>query len=151
MKFLLVSYRWVRLVRTFYIFKINKELSILLGESPYTLFKALESIYLMDKENVGVGRELLEQVSNLINTDAYNRLIYEKNKDNDFYQKIGNRHRIYNKYRQEETIITVKNTHILLTTNVLPKNINLFLPTNDLFVCDFANRDYFWLSRLVAI
>lgn len=126
-------------------------MTLLLLNSPYNLYKTLESIYLMDKTNVGMGRDILEQVCNLINLDVYNKMIYDKNKDNDFYMKTGNSHRIYNKYRNEETIITVKNTHILMTTNVLPKNIRLFLPTNDLFVCDFANRDYFWLSQLVAI
>ncbi len=137
------------LVRTFYIFKINRELQILLLEHPYTLFKTLESIYLLDRESVSIGKEMLEQLTKIIDTKAYNKMIYEKNKDNDFYLKVGNNHRIYNKYRGEETNIYVKNTHILLTTNVLPQNINLFLPTNDLFVCDFANRDYFWLSKLV--
>lgn len=126
-------------------------MSVLLYSNPYTLYKTLESVYLLDKESIGVGREILEQVSNLIDTIAYNKMIYEKNKNNDFYMKIGSNHRIYNKYRDEETNIVVKNTHILLTTNVLPKNINLFLPTNDLFVCDFENRDYFWLSQLIAI
>lgn len=126
-------------------------MSILLLNSPYNLYKTLESIYLLDKTSVGVGREILEQVSSLINTNMYNKMIYEKNKDNDFYMKMGSSHRIYNKYRAEETIITVKNTHILMTTNVMPKNIKMFLPTNDLFVCDFENRDYFWLSQLVAM
>ena len=126
-------------------------MSILLLNSPYNLYKTLESIYLLDKTSVGVGREILEQVSSLINTNMYNKMLYEKNKDNDFYMKMGSSHRIYNKYRAEETIITVKNTHILMTTNVMPKNIKMFLPTNDLFVCDFENRDYFWLSQLVAM
>lgn len=136
-------------MRTFYIFRINRELSVLLLENPYTLYKTLESIYLMDKTDISMGKELLDQVSLRFNVDTFNKMIYEKNKDNDFYMKIGNNHRIYNKYRAEETNIYVKNTYILVTTNVLPKNINLFLPNNDLFVCDFANRDYFWLTRLV--
>ncbi len=137
-------------MRTFYIFKINKELSTLLSDRPYTLYKTLESIYLMDKENISMGKELLEKVTVQIDTLAYNKLIYEMNKDNDFYMKIGNSHRVFNKYRIEETNILVKRTHILMTTNVLVKNIHSFLPTNDLFVCDFQNRDYFWLSKLVS-
>ena len=146
----MLSFNWVMIMRTFYIFKINKEFSLLLKENPYTLYKTLENIYLLDKESISIGKDLLEQVASLINIDAINKMIYEKNKDNDFYMKIGSNHRIYNKYRDEETIITVKNTHIYLTTNVLPKNIHLFLPSKDLFVCDFQNRDYFWLSKLVS-
>ncbi len=137
-------------MRVFYIFKINRELSILLLDSPYTLFRSLEGIYLLDKDAVSLGRDMLEQISCKIDVLNYNKMLYEKNKDNDFYMKIGNHHRIYNKYRAEETNIYVKNTHILLTTNVLPKNIASFLPSNDLFVCDFENRDYFWLNKLVT-
>ena len=136
-------------MRTFYIFKINRELSILLLENPYTLYKTLENIFLMNRESVSLGKEILEQVANIIDAKTYNEMIYEKNKDNDFYMKIGNKHQIYNRYRDEETTIIVKNTHILMKTNVLPKNIKYFLPTNDLFVCDFVNRDYFWLSQLI--
>ena len=138
-------------MRTFYIFKINKELSILLDESPYNLYKSLESIYLLDKKDVSYGKDLLEQITQLIDADKYNYLLYEKNKDNDFYMKIGNKHRIMNKYRDEETNICVKKTHITITTNIMPKNLNMFLPSNDLFVCDFHNKDYFWLSKLVTI
>jgi len=138
-------------VRTFHIFKINKELSILLDESPYNLYKTLEGIYLLNKENVSYGAYLLEQVISFIDIEKYNKLLYEKNKDNDFYMKIGNYHRIINKYREETTKITVKKTYILVESNVLAKNISLFFPSNDLFVCDFANKDYFWLSKIVAV
>ena len=122
-------------MRTFYIFKINRELSILLLENPYTLYKTLENIFLMNRDSVSLGKEILEQVTNIIDAKTYNEMIYEKNKDNDFYIKIGNKHQIYNRYRDEETTIIVKNTHILMKTNVLPKNIKYFLPTNDLWVC----------------
>ena len=49
-------------LRTFYIFKINKEMGILLKESPYNLFKSLESIYLLDRASIGYGKELLDQI-----------------------------------------------------------------------------------------
>ncbi|MEG0794203.1 MAG: hypothetical protein RSF02_03170 [Bacilli bacterium] len=138
-------------MRTFYVFKINKELSVLLDESPYNIYKTLEGIYLLDKTSVSYGKDMLEQVTSLIDKEKINKQIFEKNKDNDFYTLVGNNHRILNKYRQEETNIFVRRTHILITTNVLPRNINSFLPANDLFVCDFENKDYFWLSKLVLL
>ena len=138
-------------MRTFYIFKINKEMGILLKESPYNLFKSLESIYLLDKASVGYGKELLDQIIVPIDKVKFNKLIYEKNKDNDFYMKIGDNHRIFNKYRKEETNILVKNSHILMKTNIISKNIQKFLPLNGLFACDFENKDYFWLEELVQL
>lgn len=122
-----------------------------MDESPYNLYKTLEGIYLLDKANASYGKDLLDQLIVPLNKDKYNKVIYEINKDNDFYMKVGNNHRIVNKYRKEETNIIVKNAYILLKTNALNKNIKNFLPSNDLFVCDFLNRDYFWLSKLVHL
>jgi len=138
-------------MRTFYIFKINKEMGILLKESPYNLFKSMEGIYLMDKADVGFGKELLDQIIVPIDKLKYNRLIYDKNKENDFYIKSGDIHRIVNKYRKEDTIIKVRNSHILLHTNIINKDIRKFLPISELFACDFENKDYFWLEELVRL
>ena len=138
-------------MRTFYIFKINKEMGILLKESPYNLFKSMEGIYLMDKADVGFGKELLDQIIVPIDKLKYNRLIYDKNKENDFYIKSGDIHRIVNKYRKEDTIIKVRNSHILLHTNIINKDIRKFLPKSELFACDFENKDYFWLEELVRL
>lgn len=138
-------------MRTFYIFKISKEMSILLKENPYNLFRSLEGIYYLDKTSVSVGKDLLDQIIEPINKLKYNREIYELNKNNDFYIKIGNIHRIKNKYRAEETTMTVKNSHILLETNIINKNIKNILPLNRLFACDFENKDYFWLEELIRL
>ena len=138
-------------MRTFYIFRINREMTLLLRESPYNLFKSLEGIYLLDKANIGYGKEMLDDLIVPIDKLKYNRLIYDKNKDNDFYMKIGDNHKIVNKYRKEETNIWVCNSHILLKTNIINKNIRKFLPLNELFACDFENKDYFWLEELVRL
>ena len=113
--------------------------------------KSLESIYLLDKASVGDGKDLLDQIIVPIDKLKFNKLIYDKNKDNDFYMKIGDNHRIINKYRKEETNIQVKNSHILMKTNIISKNIQKFLPLNGLFACDFENKDYFWLEELVRL
>lgn len=138
-------------MRNFYIFRINKEMEILLKESPYNLFKSLEDIYLLDKANIGIGKDLLDQLIVPIDKLKYNKLIYELNKDNDFYMKYKDEHKIVNKYRKEETIITVKNSHILLKTNVVNKDIKKFLPITNAFLCDFQNKDYFWLEELIYL
>lgn len=126
-------------------------MGILLKESPYNLFKSLEGIYALDKASIGMGKDLLDQLIVPIDKIKYNRLIYDKNKENDFYMKSGDMHRIVNKYRKEDTTITVKNSHILLKTNMINKNIRKFLPISELFACDFENKDYFWLEQLVRL
>ena len=138
-------------MRTFYIFRINKEMEILLKDSPYNLFKSLEDIYLLDKTSIGIGKDLLDQIIVPIDKIKYNKLIYELNKDNDFYMKTGDVHKVVNKYRKEETTITVKNSHILLKTNIINRDIKKFLPVTEAFACDFQNKDYFWLEELIYL
>ena len=138
-------------MRTFYIFKISNDLAVLTKDTPYNLYKTLEGIYLLDKGSISYGKDLLDQVIVPLDKEKYNKDLYEKNKDNDFYMKFGNTHKIINKYRKEETEIVVKNSHIVLKTNVLSKNIKTFFPVPNLFACDFESRDYFWLSKLVTL
>ncbi len=106
---------------------------------------------MLDKANIGYGKEMLDDLIVPIDKLKYNRLIYDLNKDNDFYMKVGDNHKIVNKYRKEETNIWVRNSHILLKTNIINKNIRKFLPLNELFACDFENKDYFWLEELVRL
>ena len=60
-------------MRTFYIFRINKEMEILLKDSPYNLFKSLEDIYLLDKTSIGIGKDLLDQIIVPIDKMKYNK------------------------------------------------------------------------------
>ena len=123
----------------------------LLRNNPYNLFRSLEGIYYLDKANISYGKELLDNLIVPIDKLKYNKMIYEKNKDNDFYMKVGDNHRIINKYRKEDTNIIVKNSHILIRTNIISKDIKKYLPINELFACDFDNKDYFWLEQLVRL
>lgn len=138
-------------MRTFYIFKINREMGILLKDSPYNLFKSLEDIYLLDKSNISLGKDLLDQLIVPIDKLKYNKIIYDMNKDNDFYMKSSDMHKIVNKYRKEETTIIVKNSHILLKTNIISRDIKKYLPIEAMFACDFYNKDYFWLEQLIHL
>lgn len=124
---------------------------MLLRNNPYNLFRSLEGIYLLDRSNIGIGKDLLDQLIVPIDREKYNELIYNKNKDNDFYMKYRDTHRIFNKYRNEETCITIKNSFIMLKTNIINRDIKKFLPLSGFFACDFDSKDYFWLEELVYL
>lgn len=126
-------------------------MGILLKDSPYNLFKSLEDIYLLDKSNISLGKDLLDQLIVPIDKLKYNKIIYDMNKDNDFYIKSGDMHKIVNKYRKEETTIIVKNSHILLKTNIISRDIKKYLPLRQCFACDFTIKDYFWLEQLIHL
>ena len=136
-------------MRTFYIFKINKEMAILTKDNPYNIFKSMEDIFKMTKKELPVGLNIYEQLITPINQNIINRKIIMSYKDNDYYQKNYNVHSIYNKYKPEETKLTVKNSYLLLESNVIkPSFLKELSYDKDLFVCDFANKDYFWVDEL---
>ncbi|MBQ9833973.1 MAG: sporulation inhibitor of replication protein SirA [Bacilli bacterium] len=136
-------------MRTFYIFKINKEMAILTKDNPYNIFKSMEDIFKMTKKELPVGLNIYEQLITPINQNKVNRKIIMSYKDNDYYQKNYNVHSIYNKYKPEETKLTVKNSYLLLESNVIkPSFLKELSYDRDLFVCDFANKDYFWVDEL---
>lgn len=136
-------------MRTFYIFKINKEMAILSKDNPYNIFRSMEDIFKMTKKELPVGLNIYEQLITPINQNKVNRKIIMSYKDNDYYQKNYNVHSIYNKYKPEETKLTVKNSYLLLESNVIkPSFLKELSYDKDLFVCDFANKDYFWVDEL---
>ncbi len=136
-------------MRTFFIFNISKEMLILTKDTPYNLYKTMESIYNLDKKNVSIGLQFYEQLVNPINKDKILKILYENHKNNDYYLVSNNIHSIYNKYRPEDTKLYVNNAYMKLTTNYIKptflKDLKIF---NNLFVCDFQNKDYFWLISI---
>ena len=126
-------------------------MGILLKNRPYNLYHTLESIYLLDKTSVGVGKDLLDELIVPIDKERYNKMLFEKNKNNDFYMKFKDNHQIINKFQNETTNIIVKNCYILLRTNIINKDISKYLEVSDLFACDFDNKDYFWLEQLIHL
>ena len=64
-------------MRTFYIFKINKELAILTKDSPYNMFKSMEQIYKLDKKDFNLGLKLFEQLAEPLNHQKINTYLYK--------------------------------------------------------------------------
>lgn len=136
-------------MRTFYIFKINREIAILTKDSPYNMFKSMEQIYKLDKKDFSLGLKLFEQIAVPLDNKKIDRCIYNKFKENDHYMKYKNVHKINNRYKPEETKLVVNKAYLLLKSNIVkPLFLNSLKIDNDLFVCDFENKDYFWLERL---
>ena len=137
-------------MRKFYIFKINREMAILTKDSPYNIYKNMEQLKKYNIDNVSFCFNIYEQIVTPINNRSFNRRILNKYKDNNYYQKYHNIHTIYNKYKPEETKLVIKNTYILLETNsIKPSFLKDLAFDKDLFVCDFDNRDYFWIEQVI--
>ncbi len=140
----------VSILRTFYIFKIKREMTILTKEIPYNLYHTIESMYYIDSFNMGTSFKIYDEIFASFDPSYLNKRIYNLFKNNRYYKYYDKKHIIYNPYKPEESILKVYNSHIILKSNAInPTLLINYLGSDNLFVCDFKNKDYFWLNEFV--
>lgn len=137
-------------MRTYYVFKMKREFVNLYRENANSLFNVLKHLYYMKKHEIDYGFNLFSQLTERINKDELDRKIYVKYHSEMVYSKNDNEHVINNLYKDEVSILTIKNTYILITAN---RNYSSFFNVIDslgdeYFVCDFINQDYFWVNNI---
>lgn len=120
--------------------------------NPYHLFKTMEDIHSFDKSDISVAYDLFMQIVSPFDKSQINNLIFHECQANDFYSKFHNIHRIQNRYIPEDTCLIVNKAFLLLESNIpRPSFLKQLDGIDNLFVCDFKNKDYFWLSELVRL
>ncbi len=134
-------------MRTYHIFKINSNISKLYYNRTYYLYKMFEEIFLstigdLDK-NINVYKKLILSY----NVKKINSLLYRNNLKENNYNKELNSHKIIKD--NEKSKLLIHDSFIKIKSNI---NFPIFLKDlkkeKNLFVCDFSNRDYFWLDKL---
>jgi len=139
-------------MRTFYIFSINKSFYNLMKNNPYHLFKTMEDIHSFNNSDISVAYDLFTQIASPFDKSLINNKLFKELNDLDFYSKFRNVHRIQNKYIPEDTMLVVNKAFLILESNILkPAFLNALKDYKNLFVCDFKNKDYFWLNELVSL
>lgn len=123
-------------------------MSILTKDSPYMLFKSFESIYLADRNDLGMASTLYEQLAAKFNKAMLNQKITEEYKGNQHYMYTKDHHNYYNKYKDETCNIIVKNSYLVCNSNNTKLELLKKLTGFNLFACDFENKDYFWLDEI---
>ena len=135
-------------MRVYYLFKINDSFSKLYYNKTYYLYKMLEEISISCKFDFIISYRLFEQMATAYNKSDINSMIYKKFMYDENYNKILNKHVLDDGV--EKTKLTVYNTYIKIKTN---QNISAFFKIlsneENIFVCDFNNKDYFWLNKVV--
>ena len=134
-------------MRTFYIFKINREFKTITRNKPYNLYLALDNIHSMNSENVSLAYKLFDEICDMPNTKELNLTIFNEYKDSDYYIKFNNNHLINNYYTTENSKLTINKTYLKLKSSLNnPTFFKALKNIPNLFVIDFASKDYFWLS-----
>lgn len=138
------------LMRTYFAFKIKKEFFQLYKDNSRSLYEVLRHLYYMRKHEMSYGFNLFSQLTEKINKKELNKAIYIRYHNDMVYSKSGNEHIINNLYKDEISVLTIKNSYILITAN---HNYSSFFNIinefgNEYFICDFTYQDYFWLNDL---
>lgn len=134
-------------MRVYYLFKINESFSNLYYNKTYYLYKMLEQIYKSSKSDFIISYRLFSQMAVAynkaeINSNIYKEFLYDSN-----YMKTLNKHTFDDGI--EKTKLTVYNTYIKIKTNQnLTNFFRILVKEKNIFVCDFNNKDYFWLGKV---
>lgn len=111
------------------------------------MYKIIEELYYTKDYDMLHTYKYYQKFAIEFNKLALNEYIYNLNKNNQNYYRDNNIHILNNeKYNK----LTINSTCIILKTDdiysVFLNDINLQL--DNLFICDFKNKDYFWLDSL---
>ena len=143
----------VSVMRMYYVFDVKDEVVSLYQDNPASLYKILESIYYMHREEVDYGFNLFKQITKRIKVRELNNLLYIKLHKDLVYSKMENEHIINDLYHDEVSILKVKNSHLLIESNKsyssFFKILNIINP--NYFVCDFKEKDFFFVNNIIKM
>ena len=135
-------------MRTYYIFNINNNFSSTYKNKPFKMYKILEEIYYTKDYNLSFTYHIFNEVANKFHKNILNNYIYDNYKYLDGYIKDGNTHIINNNNELSKLVVSSSSIRIKSLNNYTLFFNLLSLYDDNLFICDFNNKDYFWLSKL---
>lgn len=137
-------------MRVYYVFIVNDYFASFYNSRPSSLYKIFEQVYNLNNNDIVLGYRIFEQVAIPFNKMNVNEYIYNKHCGELSYSRNINNHIIKNLYFDEVSKLTVYNSHLKIKSNI---NYPTFIDSlkdfeTNLFVCDFVNKDYFWLDKI---
>jgi len=135
-------------MRTYYIFNINNYFSYIYKKKPYKIYKILEEIYHTNNHDIVLSYKLFEQIAISFNKTKINSYIKEKYKYEKNYYNNNNIHILAS--GNEYSKLVINNSNIKIKTNInIPTYLkDIYIYCDNIFVCDFINKDYFWLEKI---
>jgi len=137
-------------MKVFFIFDMKLEFVKLYQDNKRVLFNILKQIYFLDRDEIQYGQNLFYQLINKIDKESIDTKIYIDFHRNISYSKRKGTHYINNIYRGEISRMSIKSTYIKLETE---QEFSTFFEilknfSNNYFVCDFENQDFFFITEL---
>ena len=135
-------------MRTYYIFKINDSFTTRYNNKSNSIYKMLNDIRLSNKKDSVKISKFYNKLTKPLDKKKINDLIIRNHINDFYYKKIGIYHELSNNI--EGSILTVNNTFIKIVTNTNISTFfkDLYLLNENLFLVDFDNKDYFYITDL---
>lgn len=135
-------------MRVYYLFKVNSYFYYIYKKKPFKMYKMLEEIYHTKNSDVVLTYRMFEQIASPFNKNKVNNYINNCLNNEVFYVRSNNIHLISSNI--EYSKLSVSNSNLKIKTNI---NYTSFFDildnyTDNIFVCDFINKDYFWLQNV---
>ncbi len=140
-------------MRRYYVFKLKKEFIKLYSDNPINLYDNLRRIFYSDKKYLNYNYNLYNQMIERLDKEQIDAYLYIKLHNKMFYLKKDGEHIINNLYKDEVSILKIKNSYIVIEVNNNDSMFFKFLSDyyRDFFVCDFENIDYFFLKNIKSL
>ncbi len=136
-------------MRTFYLYQINDFCLDLYQKYPFKLYHLLRDTYYTSKYNQPLAISSYEQITDKFNKQFLHDFVFNHSKMDMYYHTKNYVHTISNHYEYSKLMIS--SYSLKLKTNI---NYSSFFScigkySDGIFVCDFENQDYFWLSKVI--
>lgn len=135
-------------MRVFYIFDMKPEFKQLYEGNESVLYGILKQLYYLNQDSIVYGYNLFQQLTNRIDKEKVDHLLFLKMHQDIPYSKRDGKHRINNLYKDEISILEVKHTYIKIEAEQQGSSFFKALSTigKNFFVCDFEFQDYFFVD-----
>ena len=135
-------------MKVYFIFDIKKEFKALYKGNERVLYNILKQIYHLESNEIEYGYNLFNQLINKINKNDLDRKIFIKYHQDIPYSKRNQTHYINNLYKDEISRLTIKSSYMRLEVENNSKAFFEILSnfSENYFVCDFKNHEYFFLT-----
>jgi hypothetical protein len=137
-------------MRIYHAFIVNEYFANFYDTKPSSLYKIFEQVYNLNNNDIILGYRIFQQIAIPFNKNNVNEYIYNKHCGELSYSRNINKHTINNLYFNELTKLTVYNSHLKIKSNInYPTFFDALRDFEDhIFICDFLNKDYFWLDKV---
>ncbi len=135
-------------MRVFYIFDMKPEFRKLYKNNESVLYGMLRQIYYLNHDNVTYGYNLFQQLTNRIDKEKIDYMLFLKMHQDIPYSKRDGKHRINNLYKDEVSILEVRHCYIKIEAEQPFSSFfkALSMISKNFFVCDFELQDYFFIQ-----